>query len=631
MTERQRPPGSRTGSVRRWTGFGETSAASSNLPNAEEDLIPAVDPRTVPVPSGLEIHVLEGEDAGKTFPLDTCEVVLGRRMTPEEKKLGWLLFNDGTVSRMHAVLEWRGGPRRYRLTHRSKTNPTFINGRIVQQAVLYPDDLIRLGDLTFQVRVTRRGQEDEAPQQVDDKGLIYSGFKVVVVNGPDKGRQYVLEHKVVHVGGPATPGDAARGNNWMVLSDKNLPREQAFFVWYDADKRYGVFHAGASPVPTQISRVLTSPRGGESKTETRNLLNLDDMVIIGDTTLMMLKYERFQETAKALRPDVLPPAGRPSPEPTRGPSPPVSLPQPSLSGPAAPPPPTALPGAEEKRKVLEITPRDHLTPLQEPDEPPAPAIRVRGEGLPQHLLPEPAAPQAQNNRPFDSTQCWFSRPDYGLEVIDGPERGRRIALMSTALKSGKGLTLGRQGRRANDIELKDPKVENEQATLQFDRGRFTIINQGPLPIVLNEDPLEAGLPHLLKNGDELVIGDSILLFVDHGALQRQYQFELEVVCESGRTDRARRITLNQDEITIGRAKKAEVRIDDPNVSRIHARVAFRRGGFLLEHRSETNPTFVNGVSLDVGQSRLLQPDDEIQLSDGSRLIFRKRMALQLKG
>ena len=42
---------------------------------------------------------------------------------------------------------------------------------IVQQAVLYPDDLIRLGDLTFQVRVTRRGQEDEAPQQVDDKGL----------------------------------------------------------------------------------------------------------------------------------------------------------------------------------------------------------------------------------------------------------------------------------------------------------------------------------------------------------------------------------------------------------------------------------------------------------------------------
>lgn len=626
MADQQRPLGKRTGALRRWTGFGETRAEIAEGGAPEEALMPAVDPRTVPIPSGLEIHVLEGEDAGKTFPLDTCEIVLGRRMTPEEKKLGWLLFNDATVSRMHAVLEWRGGPRRYRLTHRSKTNPTFINGRLVQQAVLYPDDMVRLGDLTFQVRVTRRGVDDEAPKQVEDKGLIYSGFKVLVVNGPDKGLQLPLEHKVVHVGGPQAASESNRGQNWLLLTDKNLPREQAFFVWYDAEKRYGIFHAGASPIPTQISRVLTTPRGGEAKSEARNLLNIDDMVILGETTLMLVKHERFQETAKALRSDATflpakPPERPAEPPKARGAETPQPKSLPSQDVPGAP---------AEKRKVLQITPRDHQTPLVEPDDTPTPAIRVRGEGLPAHLLPTPNALPAATDRPFEATHNWFSRPDYALEIIDGPERGRRIALMSTALRSGKALTLGRQGRRTNDIDFKDTTMANEQGSLRFERGRFTLVNESDKDVLVNDEALSKGVSRVLKNGDEMVFGATILLFIDHGALQRQFQFELEIQSENGHTEKARRITLNQDTVTLGRAKKADIRIDDPNVSRIHAQVSFRRGGFVLEHKSETNPTFVNGVSLDVGQERLLQPDDAIQLSDGTTLAFRKRMALQLK-
>lgn len=621
MVDRNRLTGSVTGAIRRWTGFGDAPGEATEGASADEELIPAVDPRTVPVPSGLEIHVLEGEDAGKTFPLDTCEVVLGRRMTPEEKKVGWLLFNDATVSRMHAVLEWRSGPRRYRLTHRSTTNPTFINGRIVQQAVLYPDDMVRLGDLTFQVRVARRGLDDEAPRQVDDKGLIYSGFKVIVANGPDKGKQYVLEHKVVHVGGPQQPSDAPRSHNWLVLTDANLPREQAFFVWYDTEKKYGIFHAGASPVPTQISRVLMTPRG-EGKGEVRNLLNFDDMVILGETTLMLVKHERFQETARALRGDALPAASTPAEsrdEPQRrleSATPPAAKKQPETPTPPA--------GPAQKRKVLEITPRDQ-SPLNEPDDSPAPSIRVRGEGLPAQI---PSSLGAAH-RAFDATQGWFSRPDYGLEVVDGPERGRRIALMSTAMRSGKELLIGRQGRRTNDLEFKDLSMANEQAALRFERGRFTLVNQG-VDILVNDELLARNDTRVLKNGDEIVVGQTVLLFIDHGALQRQFQFELEVASENGRTDESRRITLNQDTVTIGRTKKAEIRIDDPNVSRIHAQLSFRRGGFVLEHKSETNPTFVNGVSLDVGQERLLQPDDEIQLSDGTTVVFRKRVALSLK-
>ena len=608
------PPSRRPTSARNWRNAPLPSKEEAGREEGDAEIQPAVDPRTVPVASGMEIHVLEGEDAGKTFPLETGEVVLGRRMTPDEKKVGWLLFNDATVSRMHAILEWRVGPRRYRLTHRSGTNPTFVNGRLVQQTLLYPDDCIRLGDLTFQIRPQHRAHGEDAPPGVEDRGHLYSGFKVSVMSGPDAGRQYVLEHKVVHVGGPEAAADAS-GPNWLVLTDPGLPREQAFFVWYEADKRYGVFHAGTSPVPTQISRVLITPHRNKDQQEPRNLCDVDDMVILGDTTLMFLRHERFHETVRSVQGPFAPP-------------PPVSVaPSPSASPTPQPSPPAKEEAPPPRRHVLELKLPDPKGGEEEAQTS-SPDIRVRGEGLPPHLVPPPPLPPAE--RQFDATSNWFSRPDYGLEVLDGPERGRRIALMSGALRAGRELLVGRPGRRVNDIELKDESIPNEQARIHHERGRFTLVNEGPTPFTVNEEPLAPRRGHALRNGDEIVMGQTVLLFIDHGALARQYQFEIEILCENSQLSQSRQVTLNQDGMTIGRSKKSQIRLNDPNVSRHHAQISFRRGGFVLEHRSETNPTFVNGVSLDAGQERILQPDDEVQLAEGTILVFRRKQALRIR-
>jgi len=601
-------PSKGTWAGRRWKGLGQTgSQTGAGLPEeggsgGQADMQPAVDPRTTPIPSGLEIHVLEGEDAGKTIPLETWEIVLGRRMTPEEKKTGWVLFNDPTVSRMHAVLEWRPGPRRYRLDHQSRTNPTLINGRLVQQAILYPDDMVRLGDLSFQIRVRRAGTApDEQHPQVPDRGLIYSGFKLSVVKGREVGRQYVLEHKVIHLGGP-TAGNATAGANWIALDDPALPREQAFLVWYDTDKRYGIFHAGTSPVPTQISRVLTAPKT-DGKDEARNLLHADDVIILGETVLMVMKHERFMETGRALR-------GTPAEKET-------------------PPPP-----AEEKRparksafdfttgrKILEIIPKAREAEKMEP------VVRVKGESRP----PVPAAtPAALPERPFEATSNWFVKPDYVLEVIGGPEAGKSVALRSSAMREDRPVGIGARGKRANDIELPGDEMSNQQACIYFRGGRFTFTNEaGGMKVAINEAPLEAGESMQLKNGDEIEIGKHVLLFIDRQAIERQYQFQLEVIEENGRTDKSRVYTLNQETMNVGRSKTAEIRIEDPKVSRLHAEISFRRGGFVLEHKSETNPTFVNGVSLNVGKERPLEPDDELQLSENTTLVFRRKRALEM--
>lgn len=608
MTERGRPPKGTFGG-RRWTGFAETgSGTSAGQPAApaEAEMQPSVDPRTTPVPSGLEIHVLEGEDAGKTFPLETWEVVLGRRMTPEEKKVGWILFNEATVSRMHAVLEWRPGPRRYRLDHQSRTNPTLINGRLVQQAILYPDDMVRVGDLTFQIRVRRTGAVpgDEHHPQLEDKGLIYSGFKLAVARGEGQGAQHVLEHKVIHIGGPEAATSAGSGS-WIVLDDPRLPREQAFLVWYDADKRYGIFHAGTSPVPTQISRVLTAPRP-EAREEARNLLQADDMVIMGDTVLMVMKHERFMETGRAMR-------ATPTAE----------------EKPAAPARPAKKADLDvtSGRKILEITNK----PARE-ETPPASEPIVKVRSTTPAVSPRPAVPATPPalEPSFEMTSNWFVKPDYVLEIIAGPEAGRRVSLRSSALREDRGLGIGCRGKRVNDIELEGDDLANQLAVIHYRGGRFGIENESDDgAVTVNEAPLEAGATRPLKNGDEIQIGRHVLLFIDRGAIERQYLFELEVVEENGRTDKPRRHTLNQETVTIGRSRQTDVRVDDPNVSRVHAEVSFRRGGFVIEHKSETNPTFVNGVSLSVGKERPLEPDDEIQLSDSTVLVFRRRRAIDV--
>jgi predicted component of type VI protein secretion system len=72
-------------------------------------------------------------------------------------------------------------------------------------------------------------------------------------------------------------------------------------------------------------------------------------------------------------------------------------------------------------------------------------------------------------------------------------------------------------------------------------------------------------------------------------------------------------------ILLGRAPSADLRLDDPRVSRLHARIEMRDDGVYVEDLASRNGTRVNGANI-LG-SRCLRVDDEVEIGAAS-IIFR---------
>jgi len=72
-------------------------------------------------------------------------------------------------------------------------------------------------------------------------------------------------------------------------------------------------------------------------------------------------------------------------------------------------------------------------------------------------------------------------------------------------------------------------------------------------------------------------------------------------------------------ILVGRAPSAELQIEDPQVSRLHARIEMRDDGVYVEDLSSRNGTRVDGANIQ--GSRRLRVDEEIEIGAAS-IIFR---------
>lgn len=81
-------------------------------------------------------------------------------------------------------------------------------------------------------------------------------------------------------------------------------------------------------------------------------------------------------------------------------------------------------------------------------------------------------------------------------------------------------------------------------------------------------------------------------------------------------DRAALLALDwnvaEGELLVGRHYACDVVLSNPSVSRAHARVVFRDGGWVLQDLGSTNGTLVNGV--EVGRCAL-HPGDLVLLGD----------------
>ncbi|MGQ0624460.1 MAG: FHA domain-containing protein [Sporichthyaceae bacterium] len=84
------------------------------------------------------------------------------------------------------------------------------------------------------------------------------------------------------------------------------------------------------------------------------------------------------------------------------------------------------------------------------------------------------------------------------------------------------------------------------------------------------------------------------------------------------------IPLSAEPVSLGRAAANDLQIEDPAVSRVHAMVEPRAGGWSVRDLGSRNGTFVNGER--IHSERVLRDRDEIRIG-GSRLAFRPDPAL----
>jgi pSer/pThr/pTyr-binding forkhead associated (FHA) protein len=91
---------------------------------------------------------------------------------------------------------------------------------------------------------------------------------------------------------------------------------------------------------------------------------------------------------------------------------------------------------------------------------------------------------------------------------------------------------------------------------------------------------------------------------------------IELVVDDGATITTRRLGRR---ILVGRAPSADVRIDDPRVSRLHARIEMRDDGVYVEDLGSRNGTLVDGTP--VVSSRQLARGAELTIGTAS-IIFR---------
>lgn len=105
------------------------------------------------VESGFELVVVQGGGKGMHRSLDRPLMTMGRLEENDEAAADVIAFAEPTVSRVHAVLEWNARGQYYIICHRSRTNPTLVNGYVVNDRQrLLPGDEIQMGQLVAELR-----------------------------------------------------------------------------------------------------------------------------------------------------------------------------------------------------------------------------------------------------------------------------------------------------------------------------------------------------------------------------------------------------------------------------------------------------------------------------------------------
>lgn len=521
----------------------------------------------------IQFTVAQGPDQGEVFVLREQVGILGRSMGRDDPRHGQgVLLNDDSLPQEAAYIVWQNRDRAYGLSE-SDGAGVAIRVRRVQQGqpvelsigtaapvLLRDGDVLQMGRSSLMVRTKGSASVTEwGPTREEERP-------------PSPWRASV----------PTVPSEAAKTSRWDRVPEpvvRSVPLS-------------GV----EPPTPPPVEGSSTGGIVPRNFPGTSGALSLDS-------------HNKHPKEEPPLDPSEAPTTFR-LPQP---PTPPRVEPtllggrsqgSGGLSSSGRVPP--AAPTPEPPRPPLQSTPLDPST---------APTLGTASKAS------APGSSKDDKDAPLQALSWpWRDNSDFVFDFISGPNRGRQIALHGNELQDDRTITLGSGGPDPCDIPLDGP---NYMATLRHRSRRFALLNQGPDDSVqVNRVPLKRGDQVVLMTGDRIDIGETCFRFLERGVVEILQGFQ--VVVESGvDEDQDKVFPFSKQRLLIGRGKNCDVRLTDLEVSRIHIALVHRDGKFFVQHRSETNPTFLNGMSLLQGGERVIQPGDRVRLSSLTLLQFAK--------
>jgi pSer/pThr/pTyr-binding forkhead associated (FHA) protein/S1-C subfamily serine protease len=262
---------------------------------------------------------------------------------------------------------------------------------------------------------------------------------------------------------------------------------------------------------------------------------------------------------------------RPAPAPARapgGPPRPVPAPVQAQTPPAAPASPA---------------------PVSAP--PPSPAAAAAGATV------VPGAPADTGGKTVVSAPSPTDAP--AVVIVGGPATGKRVSITSD-------LVIGREGA---DITVPDPEVSRRHALLRRADGHVEVEDLGSQNgTAVNGQKIQG--PRRLVDGDVISVGRTTLTVEGAKAARKEKTVTSSPTILIKDGPLAGRIFPIEAEVVLGR-ERADIVIEDPEVSRRHIALRPTDGGLEVEDLGSANGTYVDGRRLH--GSRRLVGGEEIKI------------------
>ncbi|GMU57958.1 MAG: hypothetical protein AMXMBFR33_71040 [Candidatus Xenobia bacterium] len=588
-------------------------------------------------PAAFRLIVAEGPDKGRRFPLLESVLIIGRSLGSADPRMDvGVLLQDDELPSEQAMLVWQGREQAYGILQADGTSVEIrvrrtVNGaprelRVGRDApvLLQEGDVLQMGK---SVLILRRA-DGQGSRRSPAPAPARSPFRPSVqLAGPQSSSPAELDTpEEDEPGWEASAGDEVRTPHSLVGDGPAYPGGVPAFSPASDDPWSNAASIRPPAPPAPLAPLPPAPEARPAPPRTAPV------------------------SPPAPEPDLPDVPKRPVEPtflgPTRPGSPrrPVSLAETAVGASSAPPAPPAEP-LKPPRSIPPLS--TAMRETVQPGQGASAQVDLAEMGTigtsPKRTAPEAAAPPQRD--PSGTTQRiqlgslmespigedlpdlgaltwpWRFRADYVFDYLKGTRRGCQISLVGAEMTEDRVINIGCPGERLNDIEVGGQSVTNSQAQLRFRTGRFSLLNQGPPDVVfINRVPMKTGDQVVLVTGDLIETGDTQVRFLERRVVETLSSYLVEV--ESGvDADQGRQFHFNKQRVLIGRGKNCDIHLNDLEVSRLHACLVYRDGRFYLQHRSDTNPTFVNGMSVLPGSERMITPDDRIRLSSLTVLRF----------